>query len=104
MTDRPWRGTFINFRCGDGFPSLIYQACLNTGTLSNTAYIQDALCEALARDLGMSVEDLKAQMPPRRTRSLHLYNPDRDGYKRIGQDNSCGVARPGATNGSEEVK
>lgn len=99
-----WRGTFINFRCGDVFPSLIYKACLATDTLSNTAYIQDALCEALARDLNIPIEDLKAQMPPRRTRSAHLYDPDKDSYKRISSDNSCGVARPGAGNTTEEVK
>lgn len=56
-------------------PSLIYKACLATGTQSNTRYAQLALCEALSRDLGIPLEDLLAELPPTRGPAAHLFDP-----------------------------
>lgn len=51
---------FVTFAA---MPSMIYEACVKTGITSNTVYIQRAVCEALARDLGMDVEDLYGMLP-----------------------------------------
>jgi hypothetical protein len=53
----------IQFVAPASFPNLIYQACLATDTVSNTRYLQEALCDALARDLGLDRDDLMEQLP-----------------------------------------
>ena len=65
----------IQFATSLEMPSLIYRACLATDTVSNTAYIQRALAQALARDLGMDVERIMENIPPNRGPALHLFNP-----------------------------
>lgn len=50
-------------------PRLIYKACLATGLSSNTVYIQRAVCEALARDLGLDLDKLLADLPANRSNS-----------------------------------
>lgn len=67
--------TKIQFATSREMPSLIYQACLKTGVVSNTAYCQKALAEALARDLGVPVEEIMAKIPRNRSNALHLFNP-----------------------------
>lgn len=84
-------------------PRLIYQACLKTGTISNTVYIQRAVCEALARDLEIPLEDLLAECPRSRGPSAHLYDPDRK-KRPVSLDFTGGVRRIGPGNTVEEVK
>lgn len=58
-------------------PSMIYRACIKTGTISNTRYIQEAVCAALARDLDIPLEDLLAQLPEPRSNAKTLFGDDR---------------------------
>lgn len=50
-------------------PSLIYDACDLAGTPSNTRYIQEAICEKLARDLDVDYHDLIERLPATRARN-----------------------------------
>ena len=68
----------IQFTTNAAMPYLIYQACLAAGVCSNTVYIQHAVCEALARDLGMDLDVLLADLPEPRTRAKSLIPLDRD--------------------------
>jgi hypothetical protein len=43
--------------------------------LSNTAYCQIAVCEKLARDLDLDLDELLATLPRRRTTSNYLFDP-----------------------------
>lgn len=83
----------IQFVTSARMPHDIYKACLVTGTLSNTAYVQRAVCEALARDLDLPLEELIAALPPARGRSGMLF----DGTRQV-------VNRPGPANTVEEVR
>lgn len=65
----------IQFTTAAWMPFRIYQACQATGILSNTAYCQIALCEKLARDLGLDLDELLANLPKRRTMSNKLFDP-----------------------------
>lgn len=47
-------------------PNLIYKTCLKTGVVSNTRYVQEAVCEKLARDNGVDVATYLDQLPPPR--------------------------------------
>lgn len=67
----------IQFTTSAETPSLIYKACLATGHMSNTAYVQHAVAEALARDLGIPLDDLLAKLPPNRGSSATLFGTDR---------------------------
>jgi hypothetical protein len=71
--------TKIQFVAHNEMPSLIYRACLRTGTCSNTVYIQHAVCEALARDLGLDLAVLLDALPPPRGPANHLFDPT-DGH------------------------
>lgn len=53
-------------------PSLIYKACLATDTPSNTRYIQEAVCAALSRDLGIDYQELLNELPPPRAAAARL--------------------------------
>lgn len=103
--------TKIQFTTNVEMPAMVYTACLATGVVSNTVYMQRAVCEALARDLGVPVGDLLAKLPPPRGPAAHLYDPS-DGHPMdryadrsfdTGQLNG-GVVRIGAGNGDEEVR
>jgi hypothetical protein len=69
--------TTVKFATMARMPSLIYQACLNTLTPSNTRYIQEALCMRLSKDLGIPYESLLAELPPTRTNSAALFDGNR---------------------------
>lgn len=73
--------TTIKFITFAQMPSLIYRACLATGVPSNTRYVQEAICEKLARDGIEPVESLKAKLPPCRTNSALLFGEDRKAIK-----------------------
>ena len=66
----------IQFVANNALPSMIYRACLATGTTSNTVYIQHAVCEALARDLDLDLAALLDALPPPRGPANHLFDPD----------------------------
>lgn len=59
----------IQFLASARLPSLIYKAAIRAELPSNTAYIQRAVCEALARDLGIPLAELVDEQPPVRTKA-----------------------------------
>ena len=65
----------IQFTTAAWMPYKIYQACRATGVRSNTVYCQIALCEKLARDLDLDLEELLAQLPTPRTTNRFLFDP-----------------------------
>ena len=65
----------IQFATSASMPFNIYQACLKTGIASGTVYVQRAVCEALARDLGLDLDDLLAELPRPRTSANTLLKP-----------------------------
>jgi hypothetical protein len=83
----------IQFVTSARMPSDIYKACVATGVPSNTAYVQRAVCEALARDLDIPLEELLAALPPHRGMATALF----DGTRRA-------VCRTGPANTVEEVR
>lgn len=62
----------IQFVTSAQMPHLIYKACLATGVESNTVYVQRAVCEALARDLNIPLQDLLDSLPEPRSRAAML--------------------------------
>ena len=80
----------VQFTTSVGMPHLIYKACLATETVSNTVYVQHAVCEALARDLGIPLDELLNDLPTPRTRAKHL--SDRM-PSRIGPANTVGEVK-----------
>jgi hypothetical protein len=67
----------VQFTTSARTPNLIYKACLKTGTVSNTAYVQRAVAEALARDLDIDLQELLDELPPNRGASHVLFGGDR---------------------------
>jgi hypothetical protein len=67
----------IQFIAPARFPSLIYRACLATDTVSNTRYIQEAVCTRLARDLGLDEQELLDSLPTPRGSAGVRFGPDR---------------------------
>lgn len=84
----------IQFVTSARMPSLVYKACLVTGHVSNTVYVQHAVCEALSRDLGIPIEELLAELPPPRGSAATLFDGTRKpGAKRIGPSGSHETVR-----------
>lgn len=81
----------IQFITSREMPSLVYKAAVRTNKVSNTVYIQHAVCEALSRDLGIPVEDLIAALPPARGSAATIFG-------------SAGKARRGMQATNEEVR
>jgi len=97
----------IQFTTSVEMPNLIYQACLVTDTVSNTVYVQRAVCEALARDLNIDVNRLLASLPDPRGPSKHLYDPAEgtmNRYRSVSTDQSGGRVMPGPGNTIENVR
>lgn len=67
----------IQFTTSAEMPALIYKAVLASGKVSNTEYIQHAVCEALARDLDMPLQRLLDNLPPARGKAAHPFGPNR---------------------------
>jgi len=65
----------IQFTTAAWMPYQIYKACLATGILSNTRYCQLAVCEKLAKDLDLDLDELISQLPTGRTTSNYLFDP-----------------------------
>lgn len=99
--------TKVQFTTSAATPHLIYKACLATGTVSNTVYIQRAVAEALARDLGLDLQELLDDLPEPRTSNKYLFNPDdhkMDRYHSIAEHHDGGRFRIGPANTVEEVR
>lgn len=101
----------VQFTTSASMPNRIYQACLKTGIVSNTAYCQLALCEALSRDLGIPLDDLLAELPAARGPAGHLYDPENHTMNRhqnktmnITGNQAGGPIRVGPANTDEEVR
>ena len=62
----------IQFITSAAMPNQIYEACKKTGTVSNTRYVQEAVCARLAEDLGIPYADLIDALPPTRGNSATL--------------------------------
>lgn len=67
----------IQFIAPANFPVLINRAAKETRVPSQTRYIQLALCEKLARDLGLDEGDLIQSLPPTRSSAALLFGGDR---------------------------
>lgn len=103
----------IQFTTAAWMPWQIYQACKATGILSNTRYCQLAVCEKLARDLDLDLDELIAKLPKARTSAAHLFDPaglqpggldERTHNKKLSlYESSLGVARYGMGNTIEEI-
>lgn len=72
----------IQFITYAAMPHDIYKACLITGVMSNTRYVQEAVCEKLSRDLGVPIHELLDRLPPCRTTAAVLFGGDRKPVKR----------------------
>lgn len=73
----------IQFITSAEMPNLVYRACVKTNTVSNTRYIQEAVCARLSHDLDIPFEDLIAALPPPRGRASTVF-ARRDGKVGIG--------------------
>jgi hypothetical protein len=71
----------VQFTTAAWMPYRIFQACKKTGILSQTVYCQRAVCEALARDLGMDLDELLQALPRSRNKP-RLVNPMKPEAKR----------------------
>lgn len=108
----PWRldefRAKVSFTTSAEMPHLVYRACLATGTVSNTAYYQVAVCERLARDLDIPLDVLLARLPPRRGPAAHVFDPDDHLMARypvgVHEDQSGGTFQIGPANTREEVR
>lgn len=67
----------VQFITSAEMPSMIYRACMKTGVVSNTRYIQEAVCQRLARDLDIPLERLLDRLPPPRGLAAVPFGGDR---------------------------
>lgn len=61
--------TTIHFLTFAEMPHLVYEACVATGTPSNTRYVQEAVCAKLAAETDADYDDLVSRLPPTRNRT-----------------------------------
>lgn len=97
----------VQFTTSAEMPNMIYRACLATGKVSNTVYIQHAVAEALSRDLGIPLEEILDNLPAPRGPSAHVYDPDEGTMRRgksILEDQTGGFVRIGPANTVEDVR
>lgn len=80
--------TTIHFLTSAEMPSMVYEACVATGTPSNTRYVQEAVCRRLAADLGLDYDDLLSRLPAGR-RQARVFN----GLRAIGPANTVEEVR-----------
>jgi hypothetical protein len=98
----------IQFTTAAWMPYKIYEACKATGILSNTAYCQIAVCEKLARDLDLDLDQLLTNLPRRRTVANKLFDPTehrmgRDTGPRNADNTRIAIGRYGMGGTDEEV-
>lgn len=96
----------VAFTTSAEMPSMIYAACLATGCVSNTVYVQHAVARALAEDLGIPFADIVANLPTPRGPTKHVYPPGFRAHTRrsVAQDSSGGRTGVGPANTVEEVR
>lgn len=58
--------TKMQFITSIKMPRMVYKAVVARGMASQSQYIQHAVCEALARDLDLPLDDLLADLPKAR--------------------------------------
>lgn len=99
----------IQFTTSAEMPSLVYQACLKTGAVSNTVYIQHAVIDALARDLDLDPDELRSHLPEPRGAAAKVWSPEEPLGMR--HRNATGIAEHparlvaiGPANTDEEVR
>lgn len=63
----------IQFVTYAAMPSQIHKAAKATGCVSNTQYIQKALCRSLARDLKLDYKELLDELPAPRGSASTLF-------------------------------
>lgn len=102
-----WR-TKLQFTTASWMPYKIYEACKATGVLSNTRYCQIAICEKLARDLDMDLDELLANLPRSRTSAAHLFDPVNDdlpgrGEREHHKQTRVAIGRYGMGGADEEI-
>lgn len=99
--------TKVQFTTASWLPFRVFEACKATGTVSNTVYIQRAVCEALARDLNLPLDSLLSELPEPRGPSKHLYDPEENTMNRypdVSRDQSGGRLLIGPANTVEDVR
>ena len=67
----------IQFITSAEMPFLIYQACGIRGIVSNTRYIQEAVCQRLSKDLGIPLPTLLDALPANKGMAKALFGKDR---------------------------
>lgn len=77
--------TKIQFVTASCMPALIYGAAKATDVPSNTRYIQEAVCEKLARDLDIPLENLLSELPPPKGPAAFLHDGTRHSQPRAAQ-------------------
>ena len=87
----------VQFTTASWMPAMIYRACLTTGVVSNTVYVQRAVCEALARDLDLDLDALLADLPTPRGPSAHLDDPAHHSQRRYLDRNQPTMVGPANT-------
>lgn len=83
----------IQFITMMAMPNLIYQACVKTGVVSNTRYVQVAVCEALARDLDLDLDWLLDQLPEPKGPAKFLSDGSRHSQRATATPGSAQVAQ-----------
>lgn len=93
----------IQFTTSARMPHDIYAACLATDTVSNTRYVQVAVCEALSRDLGIPLKQLLDALPTPRGPGSHLFDPQDGKMSRYGKPRPLSRL-PGMAGTREDVR
>ena len=78
----------IQFIAPPAWPSRIYAACVQTATVSNTRYIQEAVAERLSRDLCIPLDELIAELPKPWGPAGVVLGPDRKPVPRATRPNN----------------
>lgn len=73
----------IQFTTSARMPYDVYQACLATGCVSNTRYVQEAVCARLAVDLAIPLAELLAALPEPRGPAGHVFDPEENPMNRF---------------------
>lgn len=94
----------IQFTTSARMPNDIYQACLVTECVSNTRYVQEAVCERLSRDLGIPVQELLDALPTPRGPGSHVFNPQDGKMSRYGAPLRLSGILPGPAATREDVR
>ena len=99
--------TKVQFTTATWMPYRVFEACKATGIVSNTVYIQRAVCEALARDLNIDLDRLLSELPTPRGPAKALFDPAEgkmNRYPDVARDQSGGRALIGPANTIEDVR